>query len=639
MSPSSNGRKGSLKSLFEDDNHNNNGEVRVVSKHVMNYNMMMQLSQNKAGAGGGAVGSGSGGGAAAAGGNGVDGMKKKKADKDAFERAVIDISCYNESPRQVFNTLRSVAKKLLKDDERYRTLDTTNPKVEERLLGYEGVIDFLLLLGFDSDAMGQRLVCKEKPDQEVIRTAIRVLDSHENRLKAAVHMDSAMLASGVQSSARNLSVVERPVSNSINANNADDNESDDMTLQQIVLLCTHEQQRDNETMETLIMCYKEFSTAEKLIKELKRRFFMVIPNEIREDEKKLEDFKEKTMKPIQLNVVKNLRNWMKLYWEEDFANDEKVAQVLESWIKQMQMDSKQFSWNGLLADAVQNEYKRYKKHGSKPRIQEKDYWSVEIPKRFNFHSLSPDELADQITLMDFRIFSRIKPRECMGQAWKKKENRVNSPHILQMIQQFNNLTTFVQIQILREKSLKDRGRAVKRIIKMGEHFRLARNFNSLCAVFSALNSAAVHRLKLAWEKVPEKQKQQFEQFKIIFSRDFNHRNLRQLFRNAAAPSIPHIGIFLQDLVFIDDGHENTKEVENLGGRKMVNFSKSQRMADRIKNIQMYQQHPYTDVQESDVVQRILLEEFSKLKEITEDQIWDMSTEVKRADERDKARIF
>ncbi|ETN98093.1 hypothetical protein RFI_39424 [Reticulomyxa filosa] len=115
------------------------------------------------------------------------------------------------------------------------------------------------------------------------------------------------------------------------------------------------------------------------------------------------------MKPIQLNVVKNLLTWMKLCWEEDFANDEKVAQVLE-----------QYSWNGLLADTVQNEYKRYKKHGSKPRVQEKDYWTVEIPKKFNFHSLSPDELVNQIILMGFRIFSGIKPRECICQAWKKK---------------------------------------------------------------------------------------------------------------------------------------------------------------------------------------------------------------------------
>jgi len=92
----------------------------------------------------------------------------------------------------------------------------------------------------------------------------------------------------------------------------------------------------------------------------------------------------------------------------------------------MANDSKAYTWNGLLAETVRNEYKRYKKYGSKFRPQDKDYLTVEIPKKFNFHSLSPEELADQITLMDFRIFSRIKPRECMGQAWKKKDNRNNS---------------------------------------------------------------------------------------------------------------------------------------------------------------------------------------------------------------------
>ncbi|ETN99954.1 hypothetical protein RFI_37513 [Reticulomyxa filosa] len=140
MSPSSNERKGSLRSLFEDDNRNN-GEVRVSSKHVTNYNMMVQLSQNKGSSNSGGIGNG----------------------------------------------------------------------------------------------------------------------------KAAVNMESTMLASGIQQSVRNLvSVVEKPISNSINANNADDRKSDDIYLQQIVSCCTHEQQRDNETMEALILCCKEFSTPEFL---------------------------------------------------------------------------------------------------------------------------------------------------------------------------------------------------------------------------------------------------------------------------------------------------------------------------------------------------------------------------------------
>ncbi|ETO32430.1 hypothetical protein RFI_04687, partial [Reticulomyxa filosa] len=146
---------------------NNRPSMNRLKMKTTTINIVMQLSQNKSNNNVGSIGNSSNG----TGSNRVcsDGMKKKKkVDKDAFER-----SCYNENSRHVFNTLRSATKKLLKDDERYRILDTTNPKVEEPFLGYEGVIDFLLLLIFDSDVMGQRLFCKEKPDQEVIRTSIR----------------------------------------------------------------------------------------------------------------------------------------------------------------------------------------------------------------------------------------------------------------------------------------------------------------------------------------------------------------------------------------------------------------------------------------------------------------------------------
>ncbi|ETO18320.1 Ras guanine nucleotide exchange factor, partial [Reticulomyxa filosa] len=436
-------------------------------------------------------------------------LKKKKANEDAFKRAVTNISVHNENPGQVCSTLQSIAKKLLKDDEKYRTLHTTNPKVQRRLLKHEGVIDFLQLLGFDLDVTEQKLVCKEKPDQEVVLAAIRVLDSFENRLQTFVHIDSATQVSEVQplqQSVGRISVV-------------DDSESDNTNLRQIILLGIGEQQRDDNLMEILLMCHKQFSTAEffkffffsifirlcfflitytNLIKELKRHFYITVSNETKEDEKKLNDFKNKTMKSIQLSVVKNLRNWMRLYWEEDFANDEKVTQVLESWIGQMQIDSTQFPWNGLLADSLQKEWKRCKERGSKLHTQENDYWSVEIPTNLNLYSLSPDELANQITLMDFRIFSSMKSRELM-EVWRREDGHINYPSVLRAIQQSNHLFTFVQIQILREKSLNNRGQAITRFIDIGEHFLLNRNFNSLCVIFKALNSAAIHRLKLAWE--------------------------------------------------------------------------------------------------------------------------------------------
>merc|ERR1719229_2175659 len=107
--------------------------------------------------------------------------QRKAATVQEFQQSASEIAWYNDNPSQVFSTLRSVAKKLLKDDVRYRTLDTTNPKVTERLIGYEGVIDFLQLLGFVSDSLGLKLVCEQKPSPQVVRNAIEVLNTYESR--------------------------------------------------------------------------------------------------------------------------------------------------------------------------------------------------------------------------------------------------------------------------------------------------------------------------------------------------------------------------------------------------------------------------------------------------------------------------
>jgi len=97
-------------------------------------------------------------------------------------------------------------------------------------------------------------------------------------------------------------------------------------------------------------------------------------------------------------------------------------------------------------------------------------------------------------------------------------------------------------------------------------------------------------------------------------------------------------------VFIDDGNSTKIEIENLKQHgAMANFSKCVRIADRLKHIRLYQSHPYNGAQgiqndvvvvkEDSLLQRMILLEFERLLSITEDQIWDMSSEVKKMDER------
>merc|ERR1712228_505353 len=405
------------------------------------------------------------------------------------------------------------------------------------------------------------------------------------------------------------------------------------------------------------------------------------------DKQKVMEFQNKIQKSIQLKVIKALRDWMKLYWDEDFSlkyseNGEQMQQELSLWIQELEKTSNSESkWIAPLTKTVNKEFNRYKTNNEKdddknPQLKriklniDKDIepfdllravipnimvgnQDIVIPKNYSsiLNKLDSEHIADQITLIDYQIFSSIEARECIGQSWKnKKNNKVKAPHILAMIQQFNNLTIYVQIQILRQRTLMERSKVIRDIIDMGERFKDLRNYNSLCAIYSALHSAPIHRLKAAWKRVPEKYKNMFENFKCIFARDFNHRNLRQLFKNSPAPSIPHIGLFLQDLVFIDDGNSNKIEIDNFKQHgSMVNFNKCVRICERIKGIRLYQTHPYlyhhenqntfqpnlknTNLKNDVATQKMLLMEYEKLKDVTEDQLWNMSDEIKKMDNK------
>eukprot|EP00484_Ammonia_sp_Unknown_P020204 CAMPEP_0197038068 /NCGR_PEP_ID=MMETSP1384-20130603/15105_1 /TAXON_ID=29189 /ORGANISM="Ammonia sp." /LENGTH=530 /DNA_ID=CAMNT_0042468461 /DNA_START=46 /DNA_END=1638 /DNA_ORIENTATION=- len=96
-----------------------------------------------------------------------------------FQVAVSYIIAKNtdETIFDLLGVLRSISKKLFKNEERYRTLDTTNPRVIERLLGFDGVFEFLSVLGFASNALGNKLVCEHQPSMEVIRNAISIIDT------------------------------------------------------------------------------------------------------------------------------------------------------------------------------------------------------------------------------------------------------------------------------------------------------------------------------------------------------------------------------------------------------------------------------------------------------------------------------
>ena len=315
---------------------------------------------------------------------------------------------------------------VFQDDVRYRTLDTTNPKVVERLVGFEGVIDFLILLGFASDQMGLKLICEQQPAAETVKNAVDALDG----------LQSGSTPMGALSSARSL---RRRRSPSLRVKAAQsEREEDLLTLEQIIVWSTHEATRDSETMQTLIITHRTMTDSLTMLKQLRRRFAVQLPPQIHNDHAATQKFRVHVQKSIQLKVVKALRDWMKMYWDEDFSrnlsqNGVAMQQEITKWIDHMhsQQDPR-CKWLKPLADTVQNELSRNKQRddelestsmamGSRTKrvhlralgdgesivdllLPIAHDESIDIPRGLDLGSMASDDVADQITLMEYREY-------------------------------------------------------------------------------------------------------------------------------------------------------------------------------------------------------------------------------------------
>ncbi|ETE70329.1 Ral guanine nucleotide dissociation stimulator-like 1, partial [Ophiophagus hannah] len=128
---------------------------------------------------------------------------------------------------------------------------------------------------------------------------------------------------------------------------------------------------------------------------------------------------------------------------------------------------------------------------------------TEISGSEEFSSFPEDLVAEQLTYMDATLFKKVVPHHCLGCIWSqrdKKENKHLAPTIRATIAQFNAVTKCVIRTILNGKELKTHQRAkiIEKWINIAHECRILKNFSSLRAIVSALQSNSIYRLKKSW---------------------------------------------------------------------------------------------------------------------------------------------
>ncbi|XP_068177263.1 ral guanine nucleotide dissociation stimulator-like 1 isoform X2 [Antennarius striatus] len=257
----------------------------------------------------------------------------------------------------------------------------------------------------------------------------------------------------------------------------------------------------------------------------------------------------------------------------------------------------------------------------------------------NFTDFAASHVAEQLTRLDADLFVKVVPFHCLGCVWSqrdKKDNRNLAPTVRATISQFNAVTNRVITSLLCPSSLSPstpspfpptgssaflspspapssprslhsspahRALIIEKWIAVAQECRELKNFSSLRAILSALQSNAVYRLKKTWAAVSRESTANFDRLcetfpdencvltsREILEEEGSHPEESKLPASCSGSRhtgfssgvVPYLGTYLTVLTMLDTALTDTVE----GG--LINFEKRRREFEILSQIRQLQ---------------------------------------------------
>lgn len=367
------------------------------------------------------------------------------------------------------------------------------------------------------------------------------------------------------------------------------------TLLGLVEQLTRHDKFDSLFKTSFLLTYQSFTSANELFEVLIRRWSIQPPPGLSQDDIKM--WMEKKQAPIRLRIVNVLKQWVELYWMEgnDNASQELISRMY-NFAKDTVAQSNTPGWKPLLNVIEQRsrgEDTSAKKLVQTPTTQTPLPILPKNMKKLKFTDIDPTEFARQLTIIESRLYAKIKPHECLNKIWQKRppaENGVQAEpaaNVKALILHSNRLTNFVAEMILNVPDLTKRANIVKHFIAVADKCLALNNFSTLTAIISALGTSPIHRLARTWNKIGKSTAATLEKMRKLMHSTKNFAPYRQALHQSNPPCIPFFGVYLTDLTFIEDGMASVIKKTDL-----INFAKRAKTAEVIREIQTYQNVGY-----------------------------------------------
>jgi hypothetical protein len=223
-----------------------------------------------------------------------------------------------------------------------------------------------------------------------------------------------------------------------------------------------------------------------------------------------------------------------------------------------------------------------------------------------FMETSNDDVADEMTRIDWVMFSSIRLRDLVRHVSLPLEQRSKSKSLAsveRMVSHFNHVAKWVANMILMRDKAKHRALMLEKFMTIALKLRLLNNYNGLAAVLAGINGTAIHRLVQTRMLVPTDVQKRFARLVLLMGTQKSHFAYRLAWENSPLPKIPFIPLHRRDLVSAEEG---SRTFVGASGER-INWKKFEVLSEVILPIMKSQVVPYPNLQKHEIARELILD--------------------------------
>jgi son of sevenless-like protein len=245
------------------------------------------------------------------------------------------------------------------------------------------------------------------------------------------------------------------------------------TLVALVEQLTRHDKLDSSFNNTFLLTYRSFTTARELFELLVVRFQIQPPEGMVQSD--YEIWRDRKQKPIRFRVVNILKSWFDNFWMEDQSDDTKALIRDVYTFARDTVKTTETPGSGPLMTVLEQRLRGQDTTAKRLVLTLNQSTPQPIMpknmKKLKFLDIDVTEFARQLTIVESKLYGKIKPTECLNKTWQKKVGEGDpepAPNVKALILHSNQLTNWVAEMILTQLDVKKRVVVIKHFVLVAD---------------------------------------------------------------------------------------------------------------------------------------------------------------------------